>query len=141
MKSKTLAELRKNREYTTDINDVEDIHYVYDEDKELVEGFYIYEGLGVIEKHNDGRHQLIFDRAIYHDRDLAQLEAIFWDDFIREENGISDQDYHDNDLQPRAKKLLNEINETCSLDEVDLNNHNHKVQAKITYLLNQFNKL
>lgn len=99
---------------------------------------YVYDPWNWIEYNPKSQmFHMLLGRSDYMLHDLDRAEEILWDEHVKHEtDGITDDHIFD-DLQQRAKDLLNEIGEKCSLDEVDLRKH-RRTRHRIEYLLKQF---
>lgn len=99
---------------------------------------YVYDTWNWIEYNPKSQmFHMLLGRADYMLHDLDRAEEILWDKYVKHETeGITDDHIFD-DLQQRAKNILDEIGEECSLDEVDLRKH-PRTRHRIEYLLKQF---
>ena len=90
----------------------------------------------------DGEYYLPLLNMSFKSHNLALLQNIFWDRFAKYESDAAyttyDQEF--NDLQVRAKSLLDDLGEECSLDEVLPNNHPEHAWH-ISYLLREIELL
>lgn len=132
---KTLQEFRDCKKKKIKIN--KSNHYI-DYENIDIEHVIVYNDHVEIAKLNNGKHHLVLERSEY-EGGLKELEEILWD-WLKWELQTATSDMYI-DLDIRAKELLDSINETCSLDEVELRKYDIITIDKISYLLKQYNEL
>lgn len=86
-------------------------------------------------------YHLLIDRSDYEGPYIDTLEAVLWDDFYKEEIGLS-YDQMEEDLHIRARELAKELGKShLSLNEISLEKIVPEKRVEIMYLLNQFEHL
>jgi hypothetical protein len=135
---KTLKEFRRSRVRMTKTQYCET--YGVPGDDIMGPSLYCYADSVFISITATGYHLLI-DRSEYEGTDIEVLEATLWDDFYKEEIGLSYNQIEE-ELHMRSRELANELG--CphqSLDEIDQRHFIPEQRMKVMYLLNQFDLL
>lgn len=104
-----------------------------------VEALVVFSGYYHIEQLSNCMYHLVIGNQWYASPNLILLANILWDDFVKHEYDISEDDLQE-DLHERARSIIHSLDLNCSLDEIPLDRFSPSLMEIRDHLMEQFDK-